>query len=74
MKQTQYSLRKLQMAYLPLMMKRKQRNGVQVCHLCWEEVAGDKCTCCGNEISLKNDPFLNLTAEEYKYVGEFSYV
>jgi hypothetical protein len=53
----QYTLVALQMAYLPLTMK-KETEG-EKCVYCWSSGCG-----CESKTTTKNDPFLNLSAEE----------
>lgn len=55
---TNYSmvLKQLQMAYMVYTMKDVKEE--EQCVLCWE----NKCGCDSN--SVKNDPFINLSAEE----------
>lgn len=54
-----YSLRILQAGYLPVTLRREKSENV--CTHCWK----NNCKC-GAE-SVKNDPFINLTAEEIRY-------
>jgi hypothetical protein len=50
-------LKQMQMAFIPYSMK--EVNNDNQCVLCWENNCG-----CGSNTSVKNDPFINLTAEE----------
>lgn len=56
-----YSLQKLQMAYLPVTL-RKEKNNDQTCMYCWSTGCG-----CSTNSNVKTDSFINLTAEELRY-------
>lgn len=51
-----YTLAALQMAYLPLTMK-KETTG-EKCLYCWQTA---HCDCNADKYSIQNDPFINLT-------------
>lgn len=53
-------LKQLQMAYMVATMKDTKED--EQCMYCWKS----GCSC--NNNSVKNDPFINLTAEELNYV------
>lgn len=58
----QYSLKKLQMAYLVVTLK-NETPSEETCVYCWKKSCG-----CSSGTSIKDDLFLNFSGEELRYV------
>lgn len=61
-----YSLKKLQMAYLPVTL-RKEQNKDETCMYCWTSGCG-----CETKSNVKTDSFISLTTES-EFNCEFKY-
>lgn len=57
-------MKQMQMAYMGAL-KGKEVKSEENCMYCWSDI--NSCSC-QSYSSVKSDPFLNLTAEEFLYV------
>ncbi|KON87399.1 hypothetical protein AF332_11560 [Sporosarcina globispora] len=63
MKNTEYTLRKLQAAYLKVTLRKEMGNNEETCMYCWNSGCG-----CDSKSNVKTDSFISLTtASEFKY-------